>query len=272
MVRSSSRVQLLHYEMLGVAQSASLAEIHKAYKLRARQVHPDKNPSDAGATEAFQRLQAAYEILSDADKRSCYDATGDSSDFGIDSIRELIRAQFRPVTKDQIDDFLKQYRNSAEERCDIAEFVRRQKGNVGNLFSYIVGSEAADLERFEGLLQDILKSGEAPAQYTVLVQESLPTLRRNASKLAKTGRRASSSRGIANVDLAALSVQLNSRQRSWSSKIVDALESKYCPTASSSTPAGPSLALQKTTTLPTALKKRPAATACNSAKGKSRKT
>lgn len=60
------------YEMLGIAKGASSSEIKKAYHKLARSLHPDVNP-DKAAAEKFKKVSAAYEILSDPDKRKRYD-------------------------------------------------------------------------------------------------------------------------------------------------------------------------------------------------------
>lgn len=66
-----------YYETLGVARSADDKEIRQAYRRLARQHHPDVNPGDPDAAERFKAINAAYEVLSDADKRAKYDRYGD---------------------------------------------------------------------------------------------------------------------------------------------------------------------------------------------------
>jgi len=65
-----------YYEILGVAKTASQDEIKKSYRKVAMQFHPDRNPGDKAAEEKFKEAAEAYEILSDADKRTQYDRFG----------------------------------------------------------------------------------------------------------------------------------------------------------------------------------------------------
>src|SRR5581483_3518342 len=65
-----------YYEVLGVARSASDTEIKKAFRALARELHPDVNDHDPEAEEQFKEAAEAYEVLSDADRRSTYDRFG----------------------------------------------------------------------------------------------------------------------------------------------------------------------------------------------------
>ncbi|HEV8583669.1 MAG TPA: molecular chaperone DnaJ [Methylomirabilota bacterium] len=65
-----------YYQVLGVAPTASEAELKKAYRGLAMQYHPDKNPGDKKSEERFKEVSEAYGILSDPDKRAHYDRFG----------------------------------------------------------------------------------------------------------------------------------------------------------------------------------------------------
>ncbi|KAI0370384.1 DnaJ-domain-containing protein [Pilatotrama ljubarskyi] len=69
-------VETALYELLGVPPTATEDEIKKAYRKKAREHHPDKNPDDPSAHQRFQEMAAAYEILSTVETREAYDRYG----------------------------------------------------------------------------------------------------------------------------------------------------------------------------------------------------
>ena len=69
------------YATLGVPRSATIDEIKKVYRQKARELHPDVNPGDAGAEERFKQVSAAFDVLSNPDKKKLYD------EFGADGLR-----------------------------------------------------------------------------------------------------------------------------------------------------------------------------------------
>ena len=62
-----------YYEILEVTKTATVEEIKKAYRKKAIQYHPDKNPGDKEAEEKFKEAAEAYDVLSNPDKRARYD-------------------------------------------------------------------------------------------------------------------------------------------------------------------------------------------------------
>ncbi|CAA6800785.1 MAG: DnaJ-class molecular chaperone CbpA [uncultured Sulfurovum sp.] len=88
------------YETLGVSDNASSDEIKKAYRKLARKYHPDINKEES-AQEKFKEINAAYEVLSDAEKKAQYDQYGDSM-FGGQNFHDFASSQGGGVDLDEI--------------------------------------------------------------------------------------------------------------------------------------------------------------------------
>ena len=94
-----------YYEVLEVSRTASAEEIKKAYRKKAIQYHPDKNPGDKAAEEKFKEAAEAYEILGNEDKRKRYDqfghagvsGSGGGGDFGGGMTMDDIFSQFGDI-------------------------------------------------------------------------------------------------------------------------------------------------------------------------------
>ena len=88
------------YETLEVSENASAEEIKKAYRKLARKYHPDVN-KDPSAEEKFKEINAAYEVLSNPEKKQQYDQYGDSM-FGGQNFHDFARGQGSNVDLDEI--------------------------------------------------------------------------------------------------------------------------------------------------------------------------
>lgn len=93
------------YDTLEISENASESEIKKAYRKLARQYHPDVN-KDKGAEDKFKEINAAYEILSDKQKKQQYDMHGDSM-FGGQNFHDFSRSHTRGSNSD-LDEILRQ--------------------------------------------------------------------------------------------------------------------------------------------------------------------
>ncbi len=88
------------YETLGVSENASAEEIKKAYRKLARKYHPDIN-KDPDAQEKFKEINAAYEVLSDPEKKAKYDQFGDQM-FGGQSFQDFARGQGADIDLEEL--------------------------------------------------------------------------------------------------------------------------------------------------------------------------
>ncbi len=120
------------YEILGVARAATAEEIKKAYRRLAKKYHPDVNPGNKQAEEKFKEVTAAFEVLSDAQKRKLYD------EFGADSLR----SGFDEAKADAYRQWKRQGAPQGGMPFDFGDF---QEVNVGDSGTFDFGSIFEDL-------------------------------------------------------------------------------------------------------------------------------
>jgi len=65
-----------YYDVLGIARGASADEIKKAFRTKAKELHPDRNSDNPNAEAQFKEANEAYDVLKDADKKAAYDRYG----------------------------------------------------------------------------------------------------------------------------------------------------------------------------------------------------
>lgn len=89
-----------HYTALGLTSSASLADVKKAFRQKAAQYHPDRNP-DADAPARFRAVQEAYDVLADDAKRLAYDDNRRRNllDDPSATARDIWQAYFEPLVQ-----------------------------------------------------------------------------------------------------------------------------------------------------------------------------
>jgi DnaJ homolog subfamily C member 9 len=209
------------YEILGVEKTATEIQIRKAYRVRALQFHPDKNPSE-DAKSHFQKLVTAYNILKAADSRKMYDETEYIDGKVFDKAAEFFRTKFGRISEQDIDDFQKVYKNSSDEIDDVVKFYSQHSGDVSHLLEWIPLSEPDEVDRFLSMIDSLISDktiSECPA-YT----KSIPKLRKNAKKMKKDQSKFDENNNPS--DLNALTLAIKQRQAN-SEDFFDSLIAKY---------------------------------------------
>ena len=200
------------YELLGVPPDASASAIKKAYHKLAVATHPDRC-ADADATERFQKLQAVYEVLRDAERRALYDETGATGedDAGIpgancadfDELKAFWKSMHEEVTEEKIAEFAASYRGSEEEEADLLANYERFGGDMRRVYEVSMCSEEGE---DDGRLKDFfdakigagdIKATAAYKKWAKKVASAKPRRRKGAK--AKQQEQASMSALIAQI-------------------------------------------------------------------------
>jgi molecular chaperone DnaJ len=119
-----------YYELLGVSKDASADEIKKAYRTLVLKYHPDRNPGDKDSEEKFKEITAAYEVLSDPEKRKIYDQYGHAGfgPQGFDWTQDFSRVQhdFSDIFGDMFGDFFSDFFTGGRSRTSRTSTQTRQ--------------------------------------------------------------------------------------------------------------------------------------------------
>ena len=122
------------YDVLGVPRTASPEEIKKAYRRLAKQYHPDVNPGNKQAEERFKEASAAFEVLSDEQRRKLYD------EFGSDALR----SGFDPARAEEVRRWRRQGAPPGGQPFDFGDFATTDASgfDFGSIFEQIFGQGA----------------------------------------------------------------------------------------------------------------------------------
>ncbi len=155
-----------HYETLGVSQKASASEIKKAYRKLARTHHPDHG----GDADEFAKIAAAYETLSDPDKRAWYDETGEDTDpsIGLSKSQRIVAELMAELAATPKGDLFEQVREAVKAACSTLEkelASGKQKLATLNARLEKLDRENAGSKNEAGLqfVTEVLQSGVATA-------------------------------------------------------------------------------------------------------------
>lgn len=271
------------YRVLEVEKEATNDQIKTAYRKAALKHHPgrfslsdthstrtnrpeDKVPESekAAANIKFQQIAFAYAVLSDARRRSRYDATGrtsESLDLEDDDFNwtDFFRAQFKEVvTAGAIEKFKREYVGSEEEKLAVIEAYVNGEGSMEFVFAHVMLSDPIEDEaRFRAIIDAEIadKRVEAYNDYINETKASRKKRERDARKEAKeaelmakelgvdgklfgnkkTNGAANSKKskdaasGTENEDLGGLAALIQQRQKARSNNFLENLEAKYAP-------------------------------------------
>lgn len=152
------------YEVLGVGEDATPIEIKKAYRKRAKNAHPDTG----GDREEFQKVNAAYAVLSDPEKRSHYDRTGEIKGDENDYTLDIIVSVFNDLLNQDIPlhiNYVKLMKQTLKETIvrlnAMVETKKKERKKYDNLLIRFKTKKKGDSNVFKGVLTSKIENLDA---------------------------------------------------------------------------------------------------------------
>ena len=256
--------------------SITASQLRKAYYRQALKYHPDKQAenSDVVAKEAklkFQAISVAYSILSDEERRTLYDESGEMDDTdemageNTDEWTSYFKGIFGKVTTSDIDRFAESYKCSEEEEKDVLKYYTQFKGDLDKMLECVMCSDDIDKKRW---VEDYIKPAiqkEMVADFMTTVENTLgdhssegdnskedsdeteteddsddgkkarSKKRKVAAKVktAKPSKKKNKEPAVSEDLVAAIRGRSGARQQQGSGSILDRLEERYAPKSKS---------------------------------------
>ncbi|CAH6723754.1 hypothetical protein CLIB1444_19S01156 [[Candida] jaroonii] len=226
------------YEVLGVDVKASPVDVKKAYKKLSLKYHPDKIQQLQKSHDAdiFPKIQFAYSILSDPQKRSRFDHTGSLEEGGDFDWKEYFDGINEKITIEMIEEDRVKYQGSEEEKDDIFQNFVYYDGDFLKLFEVIPHLEFDEISEerifhiIEGLIEEFPQETKSCIKSWDKYKKSRKTKVKNKlKKLAKEAKEAEELEKMIknkyqNNDLKSI---IKSRQKNRLDDLISNLESKY---------------------------------------------
>lgn len=150
------------YETIGIDKNASQDEVKKAYKIKAGKLHPDR---PGGNTEAFKVLQKAYDVLSDVERRTKYDQTGETGatmSLGHLAKQHLAEVFSHIIQQDMKGDITDLAKRSIEAGTNKAKqdlvIFKRKLDALNKRLGRVVAKKGANI--YEGIIQRQIRAVE----------------------------------------------------------------------------------------------------------------
>ena len=107
-----------YYRILGIPRTSTSSEIKQAYHKLALKFHPDHNPDNRGIERQFQMIRDAYDVLSDAEKRTFYDRFGMPQEKLMKMTRPTPGSRFEGIVEQVVDEVLGAKKKKAKRRLE----------------------------------------------------------------------------------------------------------------------------------------------------------